>query len=135
MDAIETVRAAQGYVRLSLWNFALFLGLSLLFGGGTVLSPEINETLAYADIRKVMAIGYAIPALALLLSGLYLCGRSNATLRLGALVAGPLMNEAQSDWQGAFRPLNPLWLLVFYPAILIAVVYVVLIYAVDSGLF
>lgn len=133
MDAVDAIRVAQGYLRLSLMNFTLFLGLSLLFGGWTVVSPDIHETLAYADIRKVMAIGYAIPGVALLLSALYLCGRSNATLKFAAALARPAMTEG--GWEDAFRTLNPLWLLVFYPAVLIAVTYVILIYAVEGGMF
>lgn len=135
MDAMAAIRAAQGYLRISWLNFVVFLALSLCFGGWTVLSPEIHETLAYADIRMIAAIGYTIPALALLLCGLYLCGRSNATLRLAATLSKPVTDEDKAAWDAAFRPLNPLWLLVFYPAVLIAVIYVILIYAVDGGLF
>lgn len=131
MTAMDAVHVAQGYARLLFWNFGAFLVLSLGFGGLTILSPEIRETLPYADMRKLMVIGYGLPALALVLAALHFCARMNAALEMAGAMAGA---EAQAG-EGVFRPLSVLWLLTLYPAIIIVVSYTLLIYAVDGGLF
>ena len=100
MTAMDAVRISQGFTRLSLWNYFGFLGLSLGFSGLTVLSPEIHETLAYADMRKVMIIGYTLPAVTLLLIALYLTGRSNAALRFAEakMLSDPESEQIKFRW-------------------------------------
>jgi hypothetical protein len=135
MTAGDAVRISQGFTRMLLGTYVVFLLFSLSFAGLTVLSPDIHETEAYANVRKVMAIGYALPAGTMLLLALWLTGRSNAALRLADdVMAAVSVNETRESI-GLFRPLSALWPLFFITAIIIVVVYIVLIYAVDSGLF
>ena len=135
MTASDAVKISQGFTRLLLGTCLVFLLFSLAFAGLTVLSPDIHETEAYANVRKVMAIGYALPAVTMLLLSLWLTGRANAALRLGEEI---MLSDSQAEAVksiGVFRPLSALWALFFVTAIIIVVVYIVLIYAVDGGLF
>lgn len=135
MTANDAVKASQGFTRLMLLVYLAFLAISLLFAGLTVLTPEIFETLAYADKRIVMAIGYSLSGCTLLLIALHLNGRSNAALTLGQQL---MLAEDSADTarpNGLFKPISALWALFFMAAIIITVNYIVLIYAVDDGLF
>lgn len=135
MTASEAARISQGFTWLSLWNYLAFLVLSLTFAGLTVLSPEINGTAAYADMRIVMAIGYSLVAVTLLLIALKMTGRSNAALKLAAELIGTDAAAEAAAQGGLFRPMSALWPLFFMTAIIIVVNYIILIYAVDRGLF
>lgn len=135
MNATEAVQISQGYTRMSLTNFIAFLLFSLAFAGVTVLSPDIHETAAYADVRKVMCIGFTLPGIVMLLIALHFTAKSNAAMRL----AEELMfadEEKQSVRSiGIFRQTSTLWALFFMTAIIIVTNYITLIYAVDGGLF
>ena len=131
----DAVKISQGFTRLSLWVYLAFLTLSLVFAGLTVLSPEISETLPYADNRIVMAIGYSLSGGTLLLIALHLNGRSNAALTLGEHL---LLASEGADMLPAislFKRTSALWALFFMAAIIITVNFIVLIYAVEGGIF
>ena len=135
MTAKDALTASQGFTRMALGIFVVFLLISLAFAGVTVLSPDVHETLAYDDRRKVMCIGYTLLAVTLLLAVLYLTGRSNAALKLGKALMPPEPDHEAAKSTAVFKPLTALWALFFMTAIIIVVNYIVLIYAVDGGLF
>jgi hypothetical protein len=132
MTARDAVMLAQGYTRVAVWVYLMFALVSLAFGAVTILSPDVYETIAYADKRKVMSIGYSLVAVTMLLAVLHLNARSNAALTLGQALQG---EEAGGGNGAVFRRLSALWALFFMAAIIIVVNYCVLIYAVDGGLF
>jgi len=135
MTAKDAVAVAQGYTRMTLGVCLVFIVISLLFSGVTVLSPDVHETLEYDNQRKVMCIGYTLLSVTMLLAVLHLTGRSNAALRLGHELL-PVDPDAEATKPtGIFRPLSALWALFFMTTIIITVNYIVLIYARDGGLF
>ncbi len=135
MTSAGAADIARRYTALTLACYLAFMMVSLLFAGITVLSPDIFETAAYEDRRKVMAMGYTLLSVTLLLGMLALNTRANAMQKLGlALMAQgdiPQMPLVKS----AFRTINPLWILSLMAATIITVNYTVLIYAVEGGLF
>ena len=133
MMAGQALSAAQNYTRSALLTYLVFVIVSLAFAALTVLSPDIYETEAYADKRKVMSICYTLVAVTMLLIVLHLTARSNASLALGRALAA---KDAGADTaSGVFRGLSTLWGLFFMAAPIITVNYIVLIYAVEGGLF
>jgi len=131
MTAKEAVDVGVRFTQLNVRNIYVFILLSLVFGGWTVLSADINETEAYADVRKVMAIGYVLLAVSTLLLSLHFTSRASAAFKLGGGIADP----SGARTKGVFRGVSVLWVLFPMVAIIIIVTYIVLIYAVDGGLF
>lgn len=134
MTAKDAVAAGLKFSQLNIRNIYAFILLSLLFGGLTVLSADINETEAYADLRKVMAIGYLMLSVPLLLLSLHFSARANAAFSLGGALAAD-HPAIERPTKGIFRGTSLLWVLFPMVAIIIVVTYIVLIYAVDGGLF
>jgi len=132
MTATEVANIAVRYTRLGTRNIYVFILLAVMFGGWTVISPDVNETEVYADVRKVMAIIYTLLSVSLLLISLHFTARGNAAFRLAAEL---LPSEAAALVPGVFRPVSALWILFPMTATIIIINYVVLIYAVDGGLF
>jgi len=135
MTSKEAYDIALKYMRLNIRNFYIFIAVGLAFGGWTVLTSDVNETEAYADLRKVMAVGYTLISVSLLMVTIKYMVRSNAAVKLaGELLQGePASERAQS--LSIFKPTSILWALFAMTAIIIVVNYIVLIYAVDGGLF
>ena len=131
MTAKDAVDLGLRFSRLNAINIYVFFLLSLAFGGWTVLSSDINETEAYADVRKVMAIGYVLLAVSTLLLSLHFTSRASAAFKLG----GRLVEPPEAGSKGVFRGISVLWVLFPMVATIIVVSYIVLIYAVDGGLF
>jgi len=134
MTAQDAVNAGLRFNDLNLRNIYAFILLSLVFGGMTVLSGDVHETEVYADMRKVMAIGYLLLSVPLLLLSLHFTARANAAFSLAGKLAADVP-AIDSPTKGIFRGTNLLWVLFLMVAIMIAVSYIVLIYAVDKGLF
>lgn len=135
MTASDAVRISQGFTRLLLWSYLAFLLLSLAFAGLTVMTTDVYETLAYANKRIVMAIGYTLAGSTLLLIALHFTGRSNAALTLAEELMAKDSEAETVRSIGLFKRTSALWALFFMVAIIITVNYIVLIYAVDGGLF
>lgn len=138
MTTNETHNAASQYFDLNIRNIYIFMILALVFGGWAVLSPDFNETAPYADLRKLAAIGYSMVSVILIVLTLKLMVRMNAALRLAQSTLSPSADgsaEAQKDARRLFRPISALWALFPMTAIMIVVNYIILIYAVDGGLF
>ncbi len=131
MTAKDAVEVGLRFTRLNAINIYFFVLLSLTFGGLTVLSSDINETEAYADVRKVIAIGYVLLAASTLLLSLHFTSRASAAFKLGGRLADP----SEGGSKGVFRGVSVLWVLFLMVATIIIVTYIVLIYAVDGGLF
>jgi len=135
MTPKDVVTLAQGFTRLSLMVYLVFILASVAFAGVTVLSPDIFETPAYDDKRKVMCIGYSLISVTMLLSVLQFTARSNAALLFGKELIEKDAEAHGPKALGAFRSTSTLWALFFMTAIIITVNYIVLIYAVEGGLF
>ncbi len=135
MTPKDTVALAQEYTRLSLKAYLFFILISFTLAGVTILSPDIFETPAYDDKRKIMCIGYTLLSVTLLLFILYLTARSNAALTLGKELMLGHEETQEIKALGVFRSMSTLWVLFFMTAIIITVNYTILIYAVESGLF
>lgn len=131
MTAKDAVDVGLRFTRLNTINIYAFMLLSLAFGGWTLLCADINETEVYADVRKVMAIGYVLLSVSTLMLSLHFTSRASAAFKLGGKLAEP--SEAGS--KGVFRGVSVLWVLFPMVATIIVVTYIVLIYAVDGGLF
>jgi len=131
MTAKDAVDVGLRFARLNANNIYAFFLLSLAFSGWTVLSADINETEAYADVRKVMAIVYVLLSVSTLLLSLHFTSRASAAFKLGGRLADP----AEEGSKGIFRGISVLWVLFLMIATIIVVTYIVLIYAVDGGLF
>jgi len=131
MTAKDAVDVGLRFARLNAINIYVFILLSLGFGGWTVLSADINETEAHADVRKVMAIGYVLLSVSILLLSLHFTSRASAAFKLG----GQLSDLSEGNPKGIFRGISVLWVLFPMVATIIVVTYIVLIYAVDGGLF
>ncbi len=135
MTPKDAVVIAQGFTRLSLNTYLVFVLISLAFAGMAVLSEDIFETPAYDDKRKIMCIGYTLLSVTMLLFVLYLTARSNAALTLGKELMQGRAESQEIKALGVFRSMSTLWVLFFMTAIIITVNYIVLIYAVEGGLF
>ena len=135
MKETDALGISQGFLRMALWAYFVFLLISVVFAGVTVFWPEVHETLAYDDRRKMMSIGYTLISVTLLLLVLRLNGRSNAALKYGQASVADGGGAEPAPRPDVFRPLSALWALFFMTAIIIAVNYTVLIYAVEGGIF
>jgi len=135
MTPKDAATIAQGFTRLSITVYLAFIVFSVAFAGVTVLSPDVFETPAYDDKRKIMCIGYSLVAVTMLLAVLHLMARSNAALTLGKELIEKAHGTQEIQALSAFRTTSTLWALFFMTATIITVNYIVLIYAVDGGLF
>lgn len=130
MTSKDAAALAARYASLTLRNSHIFTALCIGFVVWIVASPDLHETEAYADVRKLLAIVFCVLAIPLMLATLKLMARMNAAARL----AGELL-QADAEAAGLFRPVSPLFALASMTTAIIIVTYIILIYAVDGGIF
>ena len=123
------------YTGLVMRTVYAFIALSVGFVVWIVVSTELNETEAYADVRKMLALVFTIMSVSLMLATLRLMAKANAASDMArALFHGDAANEAVKDIR-LFRPVSPMFALCGMLVAIIVVNYIILIYAVDGGFF
>lgn len=132
MTSSEAYGIAQGYTRIAMTAIYVFTMLCVGFVVWIVNSTDLHETESYDDLRKLLALVFSIFAVPLMLAAVKLLARSNAAVRL----AGELFNSEHSESDTRlFRPVSPMFAFFAMTVAVIAVNYIILIYAVDGGLF
>lgn len=135
MTSKDAYDIALSYTRMTMRNVHVFIALCVGFVVWIVVSTELNETEAYADVRKMLALVFSVMSISLMLATLRLMAKANA----GADMARTLFhsdpaNEAVKDIR-LFRPVSPMFALFGMLVAIIIVNYIILIYAVDGGFF
>ena len=126
MSDERTAAAIAGQRHAALTAAALLAvsALSVFFVWWVVGSSDLNETEPYADVRKLLAVLFGAACLPAVTLALIHSIRASQALRAASVPEGPRL-----------KGLNPIIALLRMAPPIIVTCYVILIYAVDGGIF